>query len=148
MTPNGYTPLIEAQHWLRRQVDEGAICPCCQQFAKVYRRKVNHGMARSLILMYRLAGQDWVHVPTKIGGRSREEGKLAYWGLVEPDPNRPRGWWRVTGEGADFVTENIKIAKYALIYDGKRMRLDYTETVGIRDALGTHFDYDDLMAGR
>lgn len=147
------TTVEEAQAWLRDHADEGVKCPCCTQLAKVYRRRVNAGMARSLIEMYRLAGTGWVHVPTQVGSRSREEGKLAYWGLVE-EARHPRedggraGWWRVTAKGRLFVLGQIRIPKYARVFDGRCLSLDYSETVTIRDALGTRFDYDDLMAGR
>lgn len=141
-----------ARDWLRNQVDDGAHCPCCGQYAKVYRRKINAGMAWSLATMYRKAGRDWIHLPTQIGARSREEGKLAYWNLVEQHPS-PRndggkaGWWRVTRRGELFVLDQIRLPKYARVYNGRCLSLDGTETVGIRDCLGTRFHYDDLMAG-
>lgn len=141
-----------AKQWLRANLEKGAPCPCCSQFAKVYRRKVNAGMARSLIEMYRLDAKDWVHVPTQIGARSREEGKLAYWGLIEEatdargDGGRA-GYWRMTPKGVAFARGLTRIPKYALIYDGRVIGFDDTEFVDIRDALGTRFSYDDLMAG-
>ena len=33
--------LDEAKAWLRDQVDDGAHCPCCGQFAKVYKRRIH-----------------------------------------------------------------------------------------------------------
>lgn len=148
----GNTPLADAQVWLRNRVDKGERCPCCTQFAKVYRRKINSGMARSLIRMYHISPGDWIHLPTEIGARSREEGKLAYWGLVEeentlrPDGGRA-GYWRITPLGHAFVLGNIALPKYARIYDGRCLGLDTSEKATIKDALGTAFDYDDLMQG-
>lgn len=147
------TTLEEAREWLRSQVDQGARCPCCNQFAKVYRRRINAGMAHSLIDMYLIGGRRWLHVPTAIGARSREEGKLAYWHLVE-ESTEPRGdggragWWRVTDLGESFVLGEVRVAKYARIYDGRCLGLDSTETVSIRDALGARFNYDELMGAR
>lgn len=149
------TPLHLVRDWLRQRVDEGATCPVCQQHAKVYRRKINSGMARSLIAMYHAGGRenlDWVHVPTQIGARSREEGKLAYWDLVEeervkrPDGGRA-GYWRVTLLGELFVLGKIGVPKYARVYNGRALSLDPTERVTIKDALGDKFDYAELMAG-
>lgn len=147
------TTLLEARAWLLRQLDNGARCPCCSQLAKIYRRKINSGMARSLIAMYR-ADPDlgWMHVPTVIGRQSAEEGKLAYWGLVE-ETTEPRadggraGWWRLTESGQAFVLGRSRVPKYARIYDGACLGFDATGTVTIRDALGTGFHYDDLMQG-
>ena len=141
--------LAEARDELRRLVDDGYRCPLCTQFAKVYRRKLNSGMARSLIRMWRKAGLDWINVPDQIGARSREEGKLRYWGLVEEaDVEREdggrAGWWRVTREGARFVTGKITVPKYARIYDGRCLGL-HGEPVTIRDCLGERFDYAELM---
>lgn len=145
--------LTDARAQLRQDLDRGARCPCCTQFAKVYRRKINSGMARSLIAMYRTTPSGWIHLPTQIGARSREEGKLAYWGLVEeenalrPDGGRA-GYWRLTDTGRAFVRGLVALPKYARVYDGRCLGLDPTSTATIRDALGTAFDYDDLMHGR
>lgn len=144
--------LAEARDWLRTRLDEGEHCPCCTQYAKVYRRKINSGMARSLIAMYRISPTDWIHLPTQVGARSREEGKLAYWGLVEeensirPDGGRA-GWWRLTQKGRIFVQGNTALPKYARVYDGRCLGLITGETATIHDALGTAFSYDDLMRG-
>lgn len=145
--------LAEAKVELRQLVDGGHECPLCTQLAKVYRRKVNAGMARSLIEMYRVGGleREWVHVPTQIGARSREEGKLAYWGLVEEETAKREdggraGYWRVTEKGVQFVRARIKVPKYARVYDGRCLSLTGDE-VTIREALGSKFNYDELMAG-
>lgn len=146
------TSLAQLRTWLRGKVDDGTDCPLCHQHVQVYRRKINSGMARSLILMYRAGGLDWVHLPTQIGARSREEGKLAYWGLVEeekllrPDGGRA-GYWRVTRHGELFLRQGCTVPKYARVYNGKALSLDPSEQVTIKDALSTKFDYSELMAG-
>lgn len=149
-------PLLQARAWLRSQLKVGAKCPCCGQMAKVYRRKLNSGMARSLVEMYRAAppssagGTAFIHLPTTIGARSREEGKLRYWGLVEeqvtsrPDGGRA-GWWRVTAKGELFIQGRLQVKRYALVYDGKCLGLD-GDPIGIREALGDGFNYAELMA--
>lgn len=145
------TPLGIARDWTRKRADEGVDCPCCTQRVQVYKRKLNSGMARSLIAMYALAHTDWIHVPTAIGARSREEGKLAYWALVE-GPLTPRddggraGWWRVTSKGELFVRQQLRIPSHARVYDGKVLGL-MGNPISIVDALGTKFNYSELMAG-
>ncbi|MGH8571522.1 MAG: hypothetical protein ACREX8_02960 [Gammaproteobacteria bacterium] len=106
-------------------------------------------MARSLILMYRSAATEWQHVPTTTVGGSREEGKLRYWGLVQEANARdggPRaGWWRVTEAGAAFVLNETRVARWALVYDGRSLGLDDSQTTSVTEALGDHFRYTDLM---
>lgn len=132
----------------------GSVCPTCTQHAQVYRRKINSGMAISLIKMYQASRRgEFVHVPTVIGARSREEGKLAYWGLVEEELARREdggraGWWRVTDMGRLFVEGRMQLPKYALIYNGRCLSFDAAERAGIKEALGVKFNYDDLMGGR
>lgn len=147
-----HTPLAQLKAWLRSEADNGATCPVCEQHVQVYRRKINAGMARSLIEMYRAGGLGWIHVPTQVGARSREEGKLAYWGLVEeekilrPDGGRA-GYWRVTPLGELFLRNQCTLPKYARIYNGRVLSLDPREKVTIKDALGARFDYSELMMG-
>ena len=149
--PSPQDTIRTGKDWLLKQLAHGAPCPLCGQHAKMYKRKINSGMARSLIHMYRSAGQGWIHV-SLIGARSREEGKLAYWGLVEEQNGtglhggRP-GYWRVTQRGVDFLTNQTSVQKYALVYNG-HVRGFEGGPVTIKDALGTKFDYQDLMAGR
>lgn len=150
--------LIQLRADLRRELEDGTTCPVCGQHAQIYRRKINSGMAKSLIAMYRTqdwlpdGGTDFMHVPTVIGAQSREEGKLAYWHLVaeeavqRPDGGRA-GYWRLTPRGRRFVEGQISVPKYAEIYNGKVVGMDSSEMVTIRDALGTKFDYSELMAG-
>lgn len=145
--------LGEARDRLRVLVDEGHECPCCTQYAKVYRRKINSSMAHDLIVMWRAFGTDWGYLPDLRSKRSlkgnREESKLRYWGLVREDPERREdggraGWWRITPEGVLFVTDRIRVPKYARIYDARCLGLQ-GEPIGIRDALGDRFDYQELM---
>jgi hypothetical protein len=137
-----------AKH-VRERRDKGVTCPGCGQFAKVYKRKVNSGMARSLIAMYRAGGTTWVDVTEVTDRRSREEGKLAYWGLVEEFPEgredggRP-GMWRVTNLGRSFVLGNCTVPQTAEVYNGMCLRT-YGPDTSIVTALGDKFDYRELM---
>jgi hypothetical protein len=134
--------LEAAKDWLRARLGVGAYCPLCTQYAKVYRRKINSGMALSLIAMYRAAGRDWQDITKTVGAKHREEGKLRYWELVEPGERR--GVWRVTPLGEAFVLGRWRVLSHANIYDDRLMELTGTP-IGIREALGNRFDYDELM---
>lgn len=145
--------LEEAQKFLRDRLSEGTECPCCEQFAKVYRRKITAATAQALILMYREARRGWVYMPDLLQRKQADETKARYWGLIEEshetrgDGSSRVGVWRLTQHGVDFVLGNVEIPKYALIYDGECQGLDESESVTIHDALGTRFNYADLMAG-
>lgn len=146
------TPLGEA----RRRLQDGALgggtrCPCCGQRAQVYRRSINSSMAKSLIKMWMVQrdGADWIHVPTEIGARSREEGKLRYWGLVTERPvsredGGHAGYWRVTTKGSDFVAGGLELPRYALVYDGNLLELT-GPLVDIETCLGEPFDLTRLL---
>lgn len=146
--------LREAKDWLLARVEHGAPCPCCTQFAKVYRRKINSSMAHDLILMWRAFDEDWGYLPDLRKQRSlkgnREESKLRFWGLVEEtaelrDDGGRSGWWRVTPHGVGFIRGAVSVPKYANIYNGRLLKLDYTDYVNIWDALGSKFNYQELM---
>lgn len=147
--------LADAKSWLRERIDEGDKCPCCTQFAKVYRRKIDGGMAHILVQMYRKQNEQdgrWVHVPS-LGTAGGDPIKTRHWGLIEErqvqreDGSSRAGWWRLTRLGQDFVSNRVRIAKHARLYDGRCLGLDATETVSVLDCLGTKFNYEELMHG-
>ena len=146
------TSLGEARDYVRDNLEEGLLCPCCEQYAKVYRRRINKGQAQSLIRLYRLGAQaqnGWVHV-RDLGAASREEGKLVHWGLVEEGGKRADGgrggWWRLTANGRAFVEGRIGVAKYVYLYNARLLRVDNSEYVTIHDALGEPFLLTDLSS--
>ncbi len=143
--------LAAARDVLRTLVYEGHNCPLCTQMAKVYKRRINSGMAVSIIKMYRSTGLGWQHVPTTVGARSREEGKLRYWGLVEEESGKREdggraGWWRVTPRGEAYVQHKLALPTYALVYNSRCLGHEGKELY-ITAALGKKFNYNELMAG-
>ena len=161
--------LEEAQDWLRKRLDEGAKCPCCKQHAKIYKRKLNSGMAASLIAFAKVTQQTqpkdgWLKVPddfvqtTKLVTvlANREYNKLKHWGLLEgqtPDQSLEAdtpysGMWRITELGLKFVRGDAKVARHVYLYDNRQMKGPTTGTVeeiDIKQALGDKFNYVELM---
>jgi hypothetical protein len=144
--------LDEARQWLRERVDDGAACPCCTQYAKVYRRRITAAGTRALIALYQAGGAtEHVHAPDLPGVRGDGDlAKLRYWHLVaeldEPrDDGGRAGYWRVTELGVEFLRGTLRVPKYARVYDGRRLGFA-GELVGVADCLGEPFRLDELMA--
>src|SRR5262245_50953846 len=151
--PDRDASLGESRDWLLERVDHGAKCPLCQQFTKVYRRKLTGQTIVVLITMFRKHAQTWCYLP-EMGLSRGDEAKARYWGLIEPYPDAMRedgskrvGVWRLTDKGVAFLQGRMRVPKYAKIYDGRCLGLDHTELVDVRDCLGTKFNYEELMGG-
>lgn len=148
--------LEDARTEVREGRKEGVTCPCCGQFAKVYRRKIHSTMARNLIDAYFKFGTGQQFRPIdEFGKDSPDFIKLQYWGiLLEVDPDAVRddgsnrtGWWMLSSRAAGFVRGITTVTEYALIYNGEQIDTA-GDPVSIRDCLGKRFDYDELMDGR
>lgn len=146
--------LIEARRYVEANRDKGIECPCCGQFAKTYRRKLNVSMARGLIwLVNQCITDEWVDVPSTAPKwllRSRELPKLSYWGLVEERPlykkveKRCSGFWRPTKRGVDFAYRRSRVPSHVFIYDNDVVGTSEVQ-IDIVTALGAKFSYAELM---
>jgi hypothetical protein len=147
--------LEEARAWLEHHKEDGVRCPCCTQLAKIYTRKLNSAMARDLIWLVRRFKHtsDWIDVSTTAPislQRSRELAKLVHWKLVECKPEastrgaRTSGIWRPTWPGIMFAENKTALPKYVRLYDGGFLSYPDKGVTTIREALGDHFDYDEL----
>lgn len=156
--PDGSWTLKDARAWLREQRVEGVRCPCCNQLAKIYKRSMLSTSARTLIAMYlETRGTDnFIHIPTLVQRRVRDKAHQggsstlgAYWGLIEeererrPDGGR-KGWWRLTPKGLAWVLGRTTIPHYAYTYNSRVVEVS-GPPVSIRQALGTGFDYEEMM---
>lgn len=157
--PQKFYTLEEAKQFLRENWEKGAPCPCCTQYVKQYKRKLNSGMAYVLIAIYNIDKtleddhyfeMAKVLVSKGIGGINLEYAKLAYWGLTEAQPGnddptkRTSGMWRITDRGRRFVEGKIAIPKHVKTFNSKFYGYS-DETITIREALGEKFDYEELM---
>lgn len=148
---NDAMTLGDARGKLRGLARTGARCPCCRQFVKAYRRKLNSGMARAAIRVYRATCPgEYCHLQEVDQTSGSSEGsKLRCWGLLVEERERREdggrsGWWCLTEEGRRFVTGAHTVPKYALLYDGRLLHLEGA-AVSIVDCLGEKFDYHELM---
>lgn len=145
--------LKQARDYVSENSREGVKCPCCGQFAKVYRRRIYDTMARNLLRLYKhVQGRVHreAHVRDFIPGHPGDFAKLAHWGLICQSPvfdgdKKRSGFWSLTNRGQAFAERQAVINKYALIYNGERLKLEGTY-VDIVDCLGKKFSYEEVMA--
>jgi hypothetical protein len=154
--------LAEATTWLRAHVKKGAVCPCCEQGAKIYQRKLSSSMAAALILIRRAFRKqsDWLHVPeylTEVAAngaiiRGGDWAKLVHWGLLEAkddekrkDGSRRVGFYKITQLGIDFVEGRVRVPRYVYIYAQKRVGVS-DKTTSVQEALGDRFNYGEMMS--
>lgn len=149
----------EGKNHLKKHARKGTTCPCCGQFVKIYKRKIDSGMAQGLIAAYKKgADKDFIHVPTallgvQINSSTSQFSKLRYWDLVEEQVNndtkkRTSGHWKLTDKGIDFVLRRSSVKKYVYTYNQKIVDFgdsDEMEDVNIEQCLGNHFNYQELM---
>lgn len=154
--------LDDARDWLReRVIDDGEHCPCCGQFAKVYKRKLNSTMAASLIWLVNewesLGDPDeYIHMMSdapKWVVKTNQVVTIGHWKLIETKPRgkdqtgKSSGFWRPTDSGVQFAKGAIEVPSHVYLYDGVPVRWQESK-IAIREALGSHFNYDEMIAGR
>lgn len=132
-------------------------CALCGAEHRIYRRKLNTGMAETLVKMYRLGGgaaAGWVNVVQLFPNTSQRGGEWAqvrHWGLALPrdvrnvGQNSP-GDWRLSPLGVAFVENRMQVPMYIETRGGELLGKS-VETVSIMGALGTKFDYAALLRG-
>jgi hypothetical protein len=146
--------LAEAKAAVVAGRDDGIACPCCDQFCKVYKRKLNANMVRGLLWLYKTAGEtsDWLYVPGQQPSwlaKSRELPKCRHWRLAEQRDNddtakKDSGYWRVTSDGCDFAERRMRVPSHCHLYDNEIVGWSDTK-VTIEEALGEKFSYAELM---
>lgn len=145
--------LEETKSELSKQLEKGAICECCGQFAKLYTRSITSAMAMALIVFtnktYEKGFDRYVHVenffknqnvPASIRG---DFPKLRFWNLIKPDKER-EGFYCATLEGYQFVNNEILVQSHVRIYNNKTYGFR-GDLVAIQHCLKNKFDYDKLM---
>jgi hypothetical protein len=155
------TPLDEARNAMFKKAarGKGTRCPCCEQYVKIYERKLNASMAYGLIVLLKYQETQppdaWIHIPTlfaeKKACKANDGALLRHWGLItgkndkRDDKSKRVGYYRVTELGAAFVRREATVPQRARLYNQVFMGLVGDE-INIGDALNTEFSYADLMS--
>lgn len=140
----------EGKSYLRQNFKNGISCPCCGQFVKQYKRKLNSVMARGLIKLVNL--ERGFHHVGKILINTTGSGdfsKLKYWGLIEEKENfdktkKASGFWKITEKGVRFAKGEIYLPKYVNIYNTNFLGFSKDKT-DIVESLGNKFNYNELI---
>ena len=148
--------LEEAKNELRKTLNTtGAICPCCNQFTKIYRRKISCNSAYGLIILSQKVSGEF-HLEQKLCELDllkiirSDFPKLRYWGLIQPlegkreDGSNRNGYYIITEQGRMFAQNKISLPKYMHIYNNVALK-NSGEFVKITDCLGDKFNYEEIM---
>lgn len=160
----GIKTLNEARGFVQEHRKKGITCPCCDQYVKIYKRKLNSEMALFLIGLYRLTKlseltetgityfkHTRVFEEMKIKNSNRNYSLMKHFGLiVEMEPNknpkvRTSGFWKITQKGKYLVEGHITVEDSVTLLNN--INLGYSqERIDIKRMLGTHFNYEELMS--
>ena len=120
------------RQWISTYEDKGLVCPCCNSFTKVYKRKLNKGMVQCLIVLAKLTktsadNEGWVRIGKKFLAKEdcleihhKKYAKLRYWGLIEQkvtgnNQQTETGKWRITKDGYSFLKGTIKVPERVFV---------------------------------
>jgi len=154
--PQLFESLLEAKERLRLGLDKGTICPCCNQYAKIYNRKLNSIMAYALLRIERYFrnpdADEWLHIRRfllNIRVMSNDYDKLENWGLMVHKPSSEveqySGLWRITTLGIEFVHNRVTVPEKIQFLNGIATGQSDSRT-NIIQSLGAKFNYYDLMS--
>ena len=148
----------DAKEKFMLRIEDGAECPCCGQYAKLYKRPFGSAMARALVWLVREYERNdrWynIHEFPLIQGRrgGGDFAKLVHWGLIQEretedddTARRASGFWRPTGSGIQFAHRRLLVPKRVHLYNNQIRGWD-SEYIDVSEALGKKFDYAELMA--
>lgn len=158
--------IAAAKKKVRDGASAGCTCPVCGQYVKLYKRKLNSQMAHFLCRLYAVTketGKQWHHVRSflEAGHKASSDGTyLRYWRMIEPMPKadapeppdekktrKSMGYWRITNFGKTFAEGLSRVRAHVLVMAGKCEGFS-EEKIDIREALGSKFDYAELMGER
>jgi len=161
MRPHQFQPtdlfpsLSEAREWLQKanKTGPGALCPCCNQFDKIYNRPINISCVKVLANLYRytrIHGPAYYHYTkfqvSRVGWEFACFFRLLE--LVERAQNtetmkKTSGMYAITQDGMAFVENKIAIPERLLLYHDQLVGTLGQEKF-IRQFWPT-FDYEKLM---
>ncbi len=159
--PATSTHWTDARQYVVNNRDVGVSCPCCDQFAKVYRRGLSGPMVYALIVIERWTRSNtgWLHVPeylskvcTGTTTRGGDWAKMVHWGLLQEKPvvrmdgAKHAGYYKITQLGLDFVNGRVQVPAHVFLYNKQKLERPITKMISVEEALRKKFNYAELMA--
>jgi len=145
---------VARSEWKQTIKSDGGHCPVCDRWGRVYSRRINKTMMKSLIWLHHSSPTDgpWTDIPLTAPRwlvRSNQLPTLRWWGLVERRTNddlkkKHSGMWRVTTKGREFIAGTLRVPSMVFTYNGEPVGWSETQT-----AASDHFedfDYSEVMA--
>lgn len=131
-------------------VGDDERCPHCGGRVRTWKKALISTAVASLcrlVAMYRWEAVH--HDDFTVLAKDRNFSQLKFWDLVEAEVNndpakRSSGRWHPTTRGIMFVEERLVVPKYVITRANIRLRFE-GPFVGVREALGTRFDYSKLI---
>lgn len=159
----GFTPsstVAEVRKYLEENAREGVTCPCCNQFVKVYKRKITSSQCLALINLYKLSAVEdrFYHLTEFRKGvadtGSNDFSKLKFYGFIDKKElseserlkgaKRASGYYRINDLGKRFVECKSTVKEYMFIFDDHFKGFAGKE-ISIIEALNNKFNYKELM---
>ena len=129
---------------------ENVKCECCGQTVRIWKKPLISTAVASLCRLVKMYDGGPIHMDDFTAKASdRNFSQLKLWDLIVParkdDPKkRGSGKWVPTIKGKSFANGEIEIMKHVVTKGNKVVRFEGPK-IGIRKALGSHFDYRTLM---
>jgi hypothetical protein len=152
--------LRDAQEQVRKHMDTGSVCPCCQQQVRRYQFSLSEKNVYFLIMLRRYLAEfskDWMHID-RLAEYAKEPIKggtsfsiLAWWGLIEEMTNedttkKTSGFWRPTQLGMDWLDGKAVIPKYVYSYNQTITTEPSDPLISVSGISWKRFQYDVLMS--
>ena len=142
--------LIDARQYVKDNREDGCTCPCCGQKAKVWKKTIISTSAADLIRLVNMYQGTALHYDQfATVKKDRNFSQLVLRGLIKAEDNddsskRSSGMWHPTERGIRFARGEIRIQKYVLTYNNKKIGVEGAY-VRIEDVLGKKFNYEELI---
>jgi hypothetical protein len=149
-----FTTLTAAKEFWEDHIDtkEGAICPCCEIFGRIYRRPFNTVAIQALAALYRhtkLNGEGFYHYLDFFGKPYGDFPKFTHLKLIvratNDDPvKRTSGTYKIQQPGIAFVESRLAIPSRLCLGPGNEL----LEVFGEQKRIGEfwpEFNFTDLM---
>lgn len=135
----------EARERMSEHFEDGIKCPCCGQFVKKYKRKLNSGMALTLVRLYKHHPETFVDVKDFLRQHkyknSHDWTLLRHWGFLTTNAE---GLWKITPTGIQWIKFGYITHSHIFMYNNKMMGFG-EGTITFKEALGASFSLEELM---